>query len=100
MPDKDTSHPLKRRTSDRAGQSGESSIKAMVEMIYEDLQNIKQLNLEQSKTLDSMKEILGIWDNTKGFVSTIKVMGRFIFWLSTLGGAVLALWYLISNHKG
>ena len=91
---------FKRRTSDHGENTGKSSQEAIINMIYEDLQSIKELNISQSKTLENMKEILIVWDNTKGFVSTIKLISRFVFWLSTLGGAITALWYLLTNNKG
>jgi len=48
---------------------------------------------EMKETQESMKDMLTAWNNTKGFVTTIKTAGKLILWLVALGAA----WAIMSE---
>ena len=65
----------------------------LLQKIHVDLQGIKALQEEQKITLDEMKEILVVWNNTKGFISTIRVIGTVLKWVVSIGAAFGILLY-------
>ena len=50
---------------------------------------------EGTLTLDEMKEILIVWNNTKGFINTIRVLGTVLKWVVSIAAAFGVVWYWI-----
>ena len=47
-------------------------------------------SLKNSEALESMLEIIKAWENTKGFITTMKAFGKFIFFLMAVIAAFSA----------
>jgi len=65
----------------------------LLQEIHKDLQGIKTLQEEQKVTLDEMKEILVVWNNTKGFINTVRVIGTVLKWVVGIGTVIGILVY-------
>ena len=84
---------LERRECDHLGDGHTSPCKNL--MVHTELETniLVELNaIRQGQTLiltqqESMKEMLEAWNNTKGFVTTIKTAGKLILWLVAIGAA-------------
>lgn len=57
-----------------------------IALIHDDLQRIKA-------ELVTVKEILEAWNNAKGFVKVVKLVGDIVKWGSPVVVAILATWY-------
>ena len=69
----------------------------LLQRIHDDLQGIKLLQKGQKETLDEMKEILIVWNNTKGFINTIRIIGTILKWVVSIGAALGLIWYWIKK---
>jgi len=69
----------------------------LLKQIHADLQGIKILQEEQKLTLDEMKEILIVWNNTKGFINTIRILGTVLKWVVSIGAALGLIWYWVKK---
>ena len=65
----------------------------MIGAIHADLAAIKTLQETQSERLGKVAEILEAWDNTKGFVKTVKLIAAVAKWFVVVGGTATALYY-------
>lgn len=65
----------------------------LLQQIHKDLMEMKDLQAEQKATLDEMKDILIVWNNTKGFINTVRVIGVVLKWLVGVGAAVGMVYY-------
>lgn len=65
----------------------------MVTLIHADLQEIRQLQLAQTQTLGAVKELLEAWDDAKGFIRVVKLLGNVAKWLTGVGAAFGLIWY-------
>jgi len=54
--------------------------------IENDLRDIHKMKDD----LSTVAEILSAWNNTKGFVTTLKILGRVIMWSAAIGAAFVA----------
>lgn len=63
---------------------------ALMHEIHEDLKAIKD---EVSK----MNEVLQAWNNAKGFIKTIRLLGEVAKWLVATGAAIAAIWWWIKR---
>jgi len=77
---------FKRATDEQWTAEAEISSHKMLYIIYQDVQEMKG-------KLHKMEGILTVWTNTKGFITTVHIVGKTIFWLGTVVGALAALWY-------
>lgn len=66
--------------------------KNVMYMLQEDMQATKEAVL-------AMKEMLDVWNNTKGFVRTLQVLGSVAKWLLAMGVTVGAIWAAINYRK-
>ena len=64
-----------------------------VTLIHADLQEIRNHQLEQTETLVAVKEILVAWDDAKGFIKIVKLLGNVAKWLTGVGAALGLIWY-------
>src|ERR1039458_3382788 len=97
-----SAHTHTRRETDRLEEIEKLGPTKVLQLIHADLQSIKAVQIAQTETLRvqaeaiiKVKEIVEVWDNTKGFVNTIKFVAKIAMWVSLfLGGvaAVVALW--------
>lgn len=62
--------------------------KNLIEQIHNDLKDIKD---EVAK----MTELMAAWDNAKGFVKTIRVIGELTKWVVAVGAAITAIWWWV-----
>jgi hypothetical protein len=69
----------------------------LLQRIHDDLQEMKALQEHQKATLDEMKEILVIWNNTKGFINTVRMIGTVLKWVVGAGTAAGLLIYWIKH---
>lgn len=65
----------------------------LMALVHADLQGIKKLQVRQQKTLDEMNDLLKAWNNAKGFITTLKVIGVVIKWVAMVGAACAAIYY-------
>lgn len=63
-----------------------------IKLIHSDLQEIK-LQLVQ------LKEILEAWNNAKGFVRTIKLIGDIVKWGVPLVAIISTVWYFLTTRR-
>lgn len=77
----------------------------VISTLHEDLKRIleaqreqKQLQEEQAAELKKVAEILEAWNNAKGFVKTVRMIGEVSKWLVIVGGSMAAIWYFL--HSG
>ena len=63
-----------------------------ITLIHADLQEIRQLQLAQTETLGAVKEILEAWDDAKGFIKIVKVVGNTVKWMALVGAAFGGAW--------
>lgn len=61
--------------------------------IHNDLKDIRALQEQQKTTIDEMRDILIIWNNTKGFINVIRVLGTVAKWVVSVAVAIGAVWY-------
>ena len=77
----------KRRFLDTLTQDELNSLNAVtISLIHDDLREIKT-------ELVTVKEILVAWNNAKGFVKTVKLVGDIVKWGSPVVVAILTTWY-------
>lgn len=62
------------------------------------LEDIQRENAKQSKILDEQKDMFIAWNNTKGFVATMKSVGVLILWLSAIAIAFVAIIHGIRDY--
>ena len=74
------------------GNIGKVDTRSMITLIHADLQKIRTLQLTQAEMLGAVKEILTAWDDAKGFVKIVKVVGNTIKWLALVGAAFGGVW--------
>lgn len=86
----------RRRARDRL-QMGETVSDSLIEMIYEDMQIMKATMLCHTEKLERVAEIVSAWDNAKGFVKTVRIVGEVAKWLVVAGAAVTAIWYWVKR---
>ena len=97
----ETEHPLRRHAdtmteeelSETFGQCPVFHNHTDVTMLHADLQEIKQ-------TLAEMKEIVTAWNDAKGFIKTVRIIGEVLKWAVAVGAALLALWYTLTGRGG
>ena len=97
----ETEHPLRRHTdamteeelSETFGQCPGFHNHTDGTMIHADLQEIKQ-------TLVEMKEIVTAWNDAKGFIKTVRIIGEGLKWAVAVDAALLALWYILTGRGG
>ena len=72
----------------------ETEIVPLMRQALAELQELKA----QSKT---QLEIITVWNNTKGFVRTISMLGTVAKWIAGVAAAVVAIWMFITHgYKG
>jgi predicted DCC family thiol-disulfide oxidoreductase YuxK len=49
------------------------------------------------RDVHAMKDLQQAWHDAKATVRLGRKLGRFTIWLSSVSGAVMALWYLLRN---
>ena len=64
----------------------EVSSHKMLYAIYKDVQEMKA-------KLASMEDMFVVWTNTKGFITTIRLIGRVLLWLAIISGTLAGMWY-------
>ena len=97
----ETEHPLRRHAdtmteeelSETFGQCPVFHNHTDGTMIHADLQEIKQ-------TLVEMKEIVTAWNDAKGFIKTVRIIGEGLKWAVAVDAALLALWYILTGRGG
>jgi hypothetical protein len=57
------------------------------------LERVEELALRQA----NMAEIVLAWNNTKGFVNTVKTISRVVRWVTLTSIACAGLWYFITH---
>lgn len=67
--------------------------RAMVTLIHADLQEIRNLQLTQAEMLSAVKEILEAWDDAKGFIKVVKLLGNIAKWMTGVGAAFGLIYY-------
>ena len=65
----------------------------LLQRIHDDLTEMKAIQAEQKVTLDEMKDILVVWNNTKGFINTVRFLGTTLKWIALVGGSIAAVLY-------
>lgn len=70
-----------------------NSDRQIINAIYTDLAAIKALQEAQTKDLNKVTEILGAWDNAKGFVKTIRIIAEVAKWLVVVSGTFAIIYY-------
>ena len=50
-----------------------------------------------SVNVQAMREILDTWNNTKGFVSTVRIMSKVLVWTVATGAALTAIYHAIKH---
>lgn len=65
--------------------------------ILETQQEQKALQEEQAVELKKVAEILEAWDNAKGFVKTVRLIGEVSKWIVAAGAAVGIIWYFLAH---
>lgn len=63
-----------------------------IEKIREDLAEVKAAVL-------TMKEIIEAWNDAKGFVRTIKLIGEVFKWVAKVAAAIGAVWLLVKTGQ-
>lgn len=76
----------------------------VIATLHDDLRRIlaaqneqKQLQEAQAAELKKVAEILEAWNNAKGFVKTVRMIGEVSKWLVLVGGAMAVIWYFLHN---
>lgn len=54
---------------------------------------------EMKSDICAMRDILETWNNTKGFVTTVKVLSKLAIWASVTIGALTAIYHAL-KHLG
>jgi len=47
-----------------------------------------------------VKEIVTAWNDAKGFIKTVRIIGEVLKWAVAVGAALLALWYTLTGRGG
>jgi len=71
-----------------------------ITLIHSDLQEIRQLQQQQAAILSAVKEILEAWDDAKGFIRIVKIIGNTTKWAVAVGVSIAAVWYAIRTGGG
>jgi hypothetical protein len=58
--------------------------------LQQDIHAIKDGQIEQSKKIAEVAEIITVWNDTKGFVKTIRTIASILKWFVVFGGSVYA----------
>ena len=58
----------------------------MIKAIYEDVQVLKH-------KISRMEEMFTVWKNAKGFITTVRWLGKAFYWVGLVGGMIVASWY-------
>lgn len=69
----------------------------LLQRIHDDLLEMKALQEAQKATLDEMKDILIVWNNTKGFINTVRFLGTVLKWAASVGAAIGLIYYWIKH---
>ncbi len=54
---------------------------------------------EMTEIKESIAQLLGIFESSKGFFTVLGWIGKGVKWLTLIGGAIAGLWYLIYGNK-
>lgn len=63
-----------------------------IEILRSDMAEVKEAVL-------SMKEIIGAWNDAKGFVKTIRTIGNVLRWTALVGATIGAFWLFIRTGQ-
>jgi len=55
------------------------------------LEDIQRTNAKQSKILEEQKDMFKAWNDTKGFISTMKSLGALLIWITVTVGALVII---------
>lgn len=91
-------HPLRRQSDLLEDEELAESFKkcpaytdhSIMQEIHQDLQDIK-------KEVSKMNEVVQAWDNAKGFIRTVRVIGEVAKWMVATGAAIAAIWWWLKK---
>ncbi len=88
----DSTAPELRRDTDDVSIIEAPDLRVAVGLIHADLQSIKAVQHEQAKTLQQVRELLQMFNNTKGFAKGLGVIAKIAMWCSLFAGGIGAVW--------
>ena len=69
-----------------------------IELIYDELIKIKELQKLNADNLEKVTEILEAWNNAKGFVKTSMMIVNTVKWVLIAAGTLTAAYYWITGR--
>jgi hypothetical protein len=67
----------------------------MLLQLQADIHSIKEGQEAQSKKIAEVAEIITVWNDTKGFVKTIRIIASILKWFVVFGGTIYAVYQFL-----
>ncbi len=62
-----------------------------VSLLSDSIRNVEAASNKMAVSMNEIADVLKVYNNTRGFITTMKVVGATIFWIAAIGGSLAAI---------
>ena len=62
-----------------------------VSMLTDSIKTVEVASNKMATSMNEIANVIKVYNNTRGFITTIKVIGATIFWIVAIGGSLAAI---------
>ena len=62
-----------------------------VTMLADSIRNVESASNKMAASMNEIADVIKVYNNTRGFIATMKIVGATVFWVAAIGGSLAAI---------